>query len=135
MQDSEGLTATIDRLEAVDNGTRASTRDQWQRHLSAADESFVVVNLLDMADEEALNQYAAVAVPKVRALGAELIHLGRTHGVLIGDEDDGCDVISIWRWPSRSAWTALWSDPEYAAIRPLFNAGVRRYRCIDMSDR
>ena len=35
---------------------------------------------------------------------------------------------------SRKAWTALWSDPNYAEIRPFFNEGVRRYRRIATSD-
>ena len=130
MQDSKDMDDVLDRLQATDSGTRAPTRAQWQRHLESDDEPFVVVNLLSLTDQEALNRYAAAAVPKVQALGAELIYIGRGQGVLIGEEDDGCDVVSVWRWPSRNAWTSLWTDPDYAKIRPLFNDGVRRYRCI-----
>lgn len=134
MNDSSDVDDVLDRLQTTDSGTRAPTREQWRRHLESEDKPFVVVNLLDLKDQEALNRYAAVAVPKVQALGAELIYIGRGQGVLIGEEDDGCDIVSVWRWPSRSAWTSLWSDPDYAKIRPLFNDGVRRYRCIDTSD-
>lgn len=125
--DSEKL---LDRLQATDSGALAPTRDQWRRHLETKDEAFVVVNLLTLEDAEALDRYSAVAVPKVMALGAELIHLGRSQGVLVGKEADGCDLVSVWRWPSRAAWTTLWTDPDYAALRPLFNEGVGRYRCI-----
>ena len=134
MKDPADVDEVLDRLQNTDSGMRAPTRSQWRRHLETEDKPFVVINLLDLTDQEALNQYAAVAVPKVQALGAELIYIGRGQGVLIGEEDDGCDVVSVWRWPSRSAWTALWTDPDYAGIRPLFNAGVARYRCIDTTD-
>ncbi|MEM7018630.1 MAG: DUF1330 domain-containing protein [Pseudomonadota bacterium] len=134
MEDSSDIDKTLDRLQATDSGTRAPTREQWRRHLEGEDKPFVVVNLLNLADQDALNQYAAVAVPKVQALGAELIYMGRGQGVMIGEDEDGCDIVSIWHWPSRDAWTALWTDPDYAKIRPLFNDGVRRYRCIDTSE-
>ena len=134
MSDPSDANAVLGRLQNTDSGTRAPTRAQWRRHLESEDKPFVVVNLLNLQDQEALNKYAAVAVPKVQALGAELIYLGRGQGVLVGEEEDGCDIVSVWRWPSRSAWTLLWSDPDYAKIRPLFNAGVRRYRCIDTSE-
>jgi len=124
----------LDRLQATDSGTRAPTRAQWRRHLESEDAPFVVINLLNLSDQKALNRYAAAAIPKVQALGAELIYMGEGHGALIGEDGDGCDIVSVWRWPSRSAWTALWTDPEYAKIRPLFNAGVRRYRCLETSD-
>lgn len=133
MKDPSNVDDVLDRLQTTDRGTRAPTRAQWRRHLESEDKPFVVVNLLNLTDQEALNQYATVAVPKVQALGAELIYIGRGQGVMIGEEDDGCDVVSVWRWPSRSAWTSLWSDPDYAKIRPLFNDAVRRYRCIDTS--
>ena len=134
MSDSSDVNDVLGRLQNTDSGTRAPTRAQWCRHLESEDKPFVVVNLLNLQDQEALNKYAAVAVPKVQALGAELIYLGRGQGVLVGEEGDGCDIVSVWRWPSRSAWTSLWSDPDYAKIRPLFNAGVQRYRCIDTSE-
>lgn len=121
----------LDRLEATDRGPLAPSREQWRRHLEQkADEPFVVINLLTLRDPEALDRYAALAVPKVRALGAELVYLGRSDGVLVGNDEDGCDVVSVWRWPTRTAWTELWTDPAYAEIRPLFQQGVRRYRCI-----
>ena len=128
------LDDVLDRLHATDSGSLAPTRDQWRRHLEKEDESFVVINLLDLSDQDALNQYAATAVPMVQSLGAELIYMGRGQGVLIGEMEDGCDIVSVWRWPSRKAWTALWSDPDYAKIRPFFNDGVRRYRCIETSE-
>ena len=134
MTEPSDIDAVLDRLQATDSGTRAPTRAQWRRHLETEDKPFVVVNLLNLTDQEALNEYAAVAVPKVQGLGAELIYLGRGQGTLIGEEQDGCDIVSVWRWPSRSAWTSLWCDPEYAKIQPLFNNGVERYRCIDTSD-
>ena len=62
------------------------------------DESFVVVNLLTLKDQAALDKYAADAVPRVRALGAQLIHMGPSLGVMVGDEEDGCDLISVWRF-------------------------------------
>ncbi len=124
------LDSTLDTLLETDAGTRAPTREQWQKHLTADDKPFVVVNLLNLDDPDALNKYAVEAVPRVQALGAELVYMGRGLDVLIGDEQDNCDIVSIWRWPNRSAWTALWMDPEYAEIRPLFNSGVSRYRCL-----
>jgi len=127
---SSDIEDTLDKLQNTDDGTRAPSREQWRQHLEAPDEPFVVVNLLSLADEDYLNQYASKAVPAVLALGAELIYMGRGEGMMIGDEGDGCDVVSIWRWPSRSAWTNLWLDPDYAEIRPLFNQGVQRYRCV-----
>ncbi len=129
-----GIHDTLDLLQATDDGALAPSRDQWAQHLQAEDEAFVVVNLLNLADARALNAYAEHAVPMVQALGAELIYMGRGAGVLIGGEGDGCDVVSVWRWPSRSAWTALWSDPAYAEIRPLFNDGVARYRCLAFNE-
>ena len=124
------LNDTLDALLATDDGNLAPNPQQWTRHLQADDKPFVVVNLLNLNNQEALNRYAAAAVQKVQALGAELIYMGRGIDTLIGDEQDGCDIVSIWRWPSRSAWTTLWTDSEYAEIRPLFNEGVSRYRCL-----
>ena len=127
MPDREEL---LDELVATDEGPLAPTREQWLRHLERDEnETFVVVNLLTLKDQAALDRYAAEAVPRARALGAELIHLGRSLGVMVGDEEDDCDIVSVWRW-SRKAWTALWSDPDYAQLRPLFNQGVARYRCV-----
>ena len=128
------LNDVLDALQATDSGNLAPSRGQWRRHLEEEDEPFVVINLLDLKDQAALNQYAAIAVPMVQKLGAVLIYMGRGQGVLIGEEKDGCDIVSVWRWPSRSAWTALWSDPNYAKIRPFFNDGVERYRCIDTTE-
>jgi hypothetical protein len=127
MADREEL---LDRLVATDSGALAPTREQWRRHLEhEEEETFVVVNLLTLKDQAALDRYAADAMPKAMGLGAELIHLGPSQGVMVGEEDDGCDMVSVWRW-SRKAWTELWSDPTYADLRPLFNEGVARYRCI-----
>lgn len=120
----------LDRLEKTDNGTRAPSREQWRAHLQSSDEPFVVVNLLSLEDQNYLNQYASKAVPAVLALGAELIYMGQGEGMMIGNDEDDCDIVSIWRWPSRSAWTNLWLDPDYEEIRPLFNKGVSRYRCV-----
>ena len=106
------LDDVLDRLQATDSGSLAPTREQWRRHLEQEDDSFVVINLLDLSNQDALNQYAATAVPMVQSLGAELIYMGRGQAVLIGEEEDGCDIVSVWRWPSRKAWTALWSDPS-----------------------
>ena len=127
---TESIDSVLNELARTDSGTRAPTEDQWRQHLEAPEGPFVVVNLLNIRDESALNQYAATAVPAVQSLGAELIYMGRGGDALIGDSSDSCDVVSIWRWPSRQAWTDLWLDPEYAAIRPLFNEGVQRYRCL-----
>ncbi len=134
MTDTPDQNEILDRLQATDSGALAPTRAQWRRHVERDDEAFVVVNLLTLNKPAALDRYAAVAVPKAQALGAEMIYLGRGRGVMVGEEDDGCDVVSVWRWPSRAAWTALWTDPDYAEIRPLFNEAVRRYRCIDTSE-
>ena len=127
---NESLDDVLANLARTDSGSRAPNEAQWREHLEAPEGPFVVANLLDIKDDSALNQYAAVAVPAVQSLGAELIYMGRGEGTLIGDSTDGCDVISVWRWPSRQAWTDLWLDPKYAAIRPLFNKGVERYRCL-----
>ena len=122
--------ATVDELVAVDSGPRAPSAEQWRRHLDAEpDQPFVVVNRLRIADAAALDRYVAVAVPMVQELGAELLYLGRSGGVLVGDDADDCHVVSVWRWPTREAWTQLWSDPAYAAVRPEFNAGVESWHC------
>lgn len=127
---NESIEGVLNDLTDTDSGSRAPNQNQWRQHLEASEGPFVVVNLLNIKDEAALNQYAATAVPAVQSLGAELIYMGRGGDALIGDTSDSCDVVSVWRWPSRQAWTDLWLDPDYAAIRPLFNQGVERYRCL-----
>ena len=130
--DEAEIAQQIAALQAIDAGPVAPSEAQWRRHLERpADEAFVVINLLTLADAAELNRYAETAVPMVQALGAELIYMGQATAVMIGEEVDGCDVVSIWRWPSRVAWTQLWSNPDYAQIRPHFNRGVQRYRCIE----
>lgn len=127
---TDNFDRTLNELAQTDSGTNAPREEQWRQHLEASEGPFVVVNLLTIKDESALNKYAATAVPAVQSLGAELIYMGRGGEALIGDASDSCDVVSVWRWPSRQAWTDLWLDPDYAAIRPLFNEGVQRYRCL-----
>ena len=128
--DQPDVEEVLDRLDATDDGPLAPSRDQWRRHLDR-DESqeFVVINRLRVADPAALDRYVAVAVPMVEDLGAELMYLGRSTGVLVGDEDDDCDIVSVWRWPSRAAWTQLWLTDDYASVRSEFNNGVESWHC------
>ena len=114
------------------------TAEQWQTLLSDPDDRpFVAVILLTIGDEDALNAYGEVSLKKAAQLGAEFLYSGVVDQVFLGQDADSCDVVNVVRWPSRTAWVRLWSDPEYVAARPYFEAGLENIRILattQMSD-
>jgi uncharacterized protein (DUF1330 family) len=75
---------------------------------------FVMVNLLKFKPDGGAAEYAqysVAALKHVQAIGGRLIFMGRVEHFLVGA--GGWDAIAMVEYPSRQAFLAMVTDPEY----------------------
>ena len=81
-------------------------------------EAVHVVLSMKVLDPAQLGEYFEVVTPLMAAAGIELLSAGTdTVTVLEGRWDH--HRLALMRAPSRGAWDAFYSSPEYVAARPL----------------
>lgn len=108
------------------------TREQAEAFAAGADDSTPVfmLNLLRFSDAEAYGRYAAAVAPHLERVGGEMIWAGPCDEALIGPGEREWDVAAIVRYPSRSAFLAMVSDPGYLEISKDRSAGLADSRLI-----
>jgi uncharacterized protein (DUF1330 family) len=120
------------------------TQVQFER-LAASEDSgpVVMVNLLrfkpraDGIDEqdritglEAYGRYGAAVAPFLERAGARVLFGAEPQESVIGPEPGEWDLVLAVEYPSRSAFVAMTSDPEYLAIHGHRAAALADSRLI-----
>ena len=84
--------------------------------------------------EEAYGRYAQQAVQMVEAQGGSVLWLGRPDQVLIGDpEADAWDAVALVRYPSRSHFLDMVSQPSYQEAHAHREGGLERTVLLAMT--
>jgi uncharacterized protein (DUF1330 family) len=103
--------------------------DQFQALAAAPDEGPVVMlNLLKFkpGGEESYLRYGDVAKDMIEERGGRLLWSGKAQQVLIGDPAADWDVVLLVQYPSRSAFIAMVSSPEYLRAHADREAALER---------
>ena len=79
---------------------------------------------------EAYQRYAAVATGRIASVGGRLVWLGSAQHTLIGPEAERWDDAVLVEYPSRKAFLAMVSQPEYQAAAPHRTAALEDSRLI-----
>ncbi len=79
-------------------------------------EPVVMINLLQFGPSgfESYQRYAKEVQPFLEAVGATVLYVGQASHVVAGDIDKPWwNTIAVVRYPSRAAFVAMASNPEY----------------------
>jgi uncharacterized protein (DUF1330 family) len=120
------------------------TPEQFQRLAApASDEPLVMINLLrfkeradgiDAADgisgQEAYARYGAEATRFVERAGGRILLAVQATETVIGPYDAEWDMVLAVEYPSRAAFLAMTSDPDYLAIHAHRAAALQDSRLI-----
>lgn len=120
------------------------SQEQIERLAASDDESPVIMlNLLrfkeradgiDAADgitgAEAYGRYAAAVTRFLERVGGRLLFTIVPQESVIGPDPGEWDVVAAVEYPSRSAFLAMASDPDYLAIHAHREAGLADSRLI-----
>ena len=64
---------------------------------------------------DAYLRYSALAIRTIKAVGGTIVWTGRAEAVALGIPDDNrWDYVALVRYPSRAAFVAMMTSPEYA---------------------
>jgi uncharacterized protein (DUF1330 family) len=111
-------------------------RDQARALADAPDDGPVVMlNLLkfkaraDASDEsgaDAYGRYGDAVVAMVERTGGRVLWSGRAEQVLIGDPEQDWDAVVLVQYPSRKAFLAMTSTPDYGEAHTHRERGLER---------
>ena len=79
---------------------------------------------------EAYLRYADATQPHLERVGAVLVWAGTCDTAVIGPDEPEWDVAAVVRYPSRAAFLAMISDPEYLEISRIRSASLADSRLI-----
>lgn len=102
------------------------------------DGAFVMVNLLKFKDTaeypdgrdahltgaEAYARYGAAVQAELARVGGRSIYAGRVSGLLLGEIEEGWDMIALAEYPSRAAMREMVMAESYQAISIHRTAGL-----------
>ena len=94
---------------------------------SPDDGPVVMLNLLKFKPDggsKSYGKYSEAFLPMLHAAGGRILYAGRAAELLIGDET--WDAVALVEYPSRQAFLAVTSTPEYRAIAAWREAGLER---------
>ncbi len=83
---------------------------------------------------EAYDRYSAEAQQFLEKVGGAPIWAGPAHTPVIAPEGESWDVCFLVRYPSRKAFLAMATDPDYLAIVPHRSAALEDSRLILCGD-
>ena len=87
------------------------------------DRPFVMVNLLKYRGaagaERYLKEYEPAVRPIMEAAGGRDIWRGRAEHVIIGGAPHDWDAVWLVRWPSKAAFFAMVTHPDFAATQEI----------------
>jgi uncharacterized protein (DUF1330 family) len=120
----------------------APTRSQVEQLVAShADEPVVMLNLHRFKDEadgidagvsgaEAYARYGEATAPFLAGVGGRLLHAVEARQVVIGPEADEWDMALLVEYPSRKAFIAMATDPEYLKVHEHRSAALADSRLI-----
>lgn len=128
-------------------GTVEPSGDRLENFLQAGDDAgpIVMINLLRyraVADypegfdaepcsgREAYQRYGAVAGPLIQGVGGRMLWAGQVSALVIGPEEEAWDDAILVEYPSREAFIAMVSKPEYQAVAPHRTAALLDSRLV-----
>jgi uncharacterized protein (DUF1330 family) len=131
-------------VSGQNGGALEPTPEQLEQLAGAdGDGPVVMLNLLrfkeradgiDAADgitgAEAYGRYAAAVTPHLARVGARVLFGGASQGSVIGPASPEWDLVLAVRYPSRGAFLAMVSDPEYLRAHEHRAAAVSDSRLI-----
>lgn len=118
------------------------TQSQVEQLVAAEDDGPVVMlNLLRFKDEadgidagisgaEAYARYGEAAAPFLERVGGRLLHAVEARQVVVGPEAAEWDMALLVEYPSRKAFLAMATDPEYLKIHEHRIAALADSRLI-----
>ncbi|MGW1895155.1 DUF1330 domain-containing protein [Streptomyces sp. NPDC002004] len=109
------------------------TPEQLEEFLrSDVDGEIVMLNLLKFSDDtETYGRYQSAAESLVQSVGGRIQWIGLPRHVLVGDPSaDDWDAVATVTYPSRQAFLAMISHPDYAPARRLRQRGLARTALI-----
>lgn len=86
---------------------------------AADDGPVVMLNLLRFGPDGGADDYAIYAAevqPHLERVGGELAWVGACSPALIGPVEGEWDLVALVRYPSRTAFLAMVTDPDYLKI-------------------
>jgi uncharacterized protein (DUF1330 family) len=84
---------------------------------------------------DAYLRYSQGFIPLLKRCGGTVLWAGDVTGVAIGDDEgDAWDYAVLVRYPSREAFVATITSPEYAAINPHRLAGLAKHVILPVSE-
>jgi uncharacterized protein (DUF1330 family) len=116
------------RTKEVSSAAIDPTPAQARRLASGADsEPIVMVNLLRFRDRaagddagfsgvEAHGRYAAEVAPLLERVGGRLLAAAACEESVIGPDESEWDLVALVEYPSRAAFLAMATSPEYGEI-------------------
>ncbi|ABS62749.1 conserved hypothetical protein [Parvibaculum lavamentivorans DS-1] len=78
----------------------------------------------ELSGEEAYMRYGMEVAKLISALGGKFIWFGVVDGILVGECEELWDRVALIEYPSRAAFQAMISSPEYQAIMIHREAGL-----------
>ena len=88
----------------------------------------VMLNLLRWKDEEGKRSYReysqAVGETFLPRVGGEIVYAGSGGAALVAEDGQAWDAVLLVRYPSRQAFLAMVSDPEYQQVTSLRTAAL-----------
>lgn len=132
-----------DMISFFGNGDRMADTAQWRSMVDGdAQTPICVINHVKIRPQaaygpgenepersglEAFLAYGRLSLPRIEATGGKMIYSGRFDGAFVGDDDDW-NIAIVVSYPSRAAFVALFTDPEYRAAYRHRRAAVEKYR-------
>ncbi|MDX1803510.1 MAG: DUF1330 domain-containing protein [Alcanivorax sp.] len=84
---------------------------------------------------EAYRRYSQVALGKVQGVGGEPVWTGKALAGVIAPQDEHWDEVLLVRYPSKQAFMAMLSDPEYREATRHRTAALSEARLVAMQER
>lgn len=87
----------------------------------------VMLNLLRFADggRARYREYTAAVAPFLARAGGVLVYAGDGSTALVADDGQAWDAVLLVRYPSRTAFTTMITDPEYQRITHLRTTALK----------
>jgi uncharacterized protein (DUF1330 family) len=98
-----------------------------ERFIAQDDEPVVMLNLLRFLEggRDLYGRYLRVVQASLAKVSAEILYAGVCEPALVAEPDQSWDAVVVVRYPSRSAFLRMASDPGYLEIAHLRSDGLR----------
>jgi uncharacterized protein (DUF1330 family) len=87
----------------------------------------------DVSGQEAFARYSAEAGAKLRSLGGRTVFASSVDQVMIGPDALDFDLAAVMYFPTRSAFVAMLSDPEFQSSARHRYAALERHSMLHIA--